>query len=137
MRTTTRLLSSVLATLAVLHALWGLGSAFPFRTRRDLADVVIGSSTVPPSLACFAVAGALATGAVVVRNVIPVPPRERRLFLCGMGALFGIRSALGFLGKTALVSPGSDSERFVRLDRRIYAPTCRGLAIASLVSAGE
>ena len=85
-------------------------------------------------MACFTVAGALATGAVLVANVIPVPPPMRRFFLCGMGTLFGFRSALGFLGKTALVSPGSDSERFVRLDRRLYAPICLALAIGSLVS---
>jgi hypothetical protein len=137
MRITARLTGGVLAALAVLHLAWGLGSAFPFRTRRELADAVVGSSLVPPPMACFAVAGALATGTVLVANVIPIPPPIRRISLLGMAAVFGFRSALGFSGKTALVSTGSDSERFVRLDRRIYAPTCLGLSIGSLVSMGR
>jgi hypothetical protein len=134
MRITSRLTGGVLAALAVLHLAWGFRSAFPFRTRRELADAVVGSSLVPPPMACFAVAGALATGAALVGNMMPVPPPIRRFSLLGMAAVFGFRSALGFSGKTALVSPGSDSERFVRLDRRIYAPICLGLSIGSVVS---
>jgi len=88
-------------------------------------------------MACFAVAGALATGTALVANVIPMPPPIRRLSLLGMAAVFGVRGALGFSGKTALVSPGSDSEKFVRLDRRIYAPICLGLSVGSLVSIGR
>ena len=137
MRITARLTGGVLAALAVLHLAWGLGSAFPFRTRRELADAVVGSSLVPPPMACFAVAAALATGTVLVNNVITIPPPIRRFSLLGMAAVFGFRSALGFSGKTALVSPGSDSEKFVRLDRRIYVPTCLGLSVGSLVSMGR
>jgi hypothetical protein len=85
-------------------------------------------------MACFAVAGALATGTVLVANVIPMPPPIRRFSLLGMAAVFGFRGALGLTGKTTLVSPGSDSERFIRLDRRIYAPTCFGLSVGSVVS---
>jgi hypothetical protein len=136
-RITSRLTGGVLAALAVLHMAWGFGSPFPFRTRRQLADVVVGSSLVPPPMACFAVAGALGTGAALVGNVMPIPPSTRRISLLGMAAIFGVRSALGFSGKTALVSPGSDSETFVRLDRRIYAPICLGLSIGSVVSTGR
>jgi hypothetical protein len=137
MRFTARLTGVVLAALAVLHLAWGLGSAFPFRTRGELADAVVGSSLVPPPMACFAVAGALATGTALVANVIPIPPPIRRLSLLGMAAVFGFRATLGLTGKTALVSPGSDSERFIRLDRRIYAPTCLGLSVGSVVSIGR
>jgi hypothetical protein len=80
------------------------------------------------------VATALATGMVLVADVIPVPQPIRRVSLVGMAAVFGFRGALGFTGNTARVSPGSDSERFVRLDRRIYAPTCLALSFGSLVS---
>jgi len=134
MRITARLTGGAMAALVALHVAWGLGSAFPFRTRRELADSVVGSSLVPPPMACFAVAGALATGTVLVANVIPIPQPMRRISLVGMAAVFGFRGALGFTGKTALVLPGSDSERFVRLDRRIYAPICLGLSIGSVVS---
>jgi hypothetical protein len=126
----------VLAALALLHVAWGSGSAFPFRSRRALADAVVGSSWVPPPAACFAVAGALATGTALVVDVLPLPPTVRRASLVAMATVFGVRSALGFSGNTVLVSPGSDSERFIRLDRRVYAPTCLGLSIGSLVSMG-
>ena len=134
MRSSARLTSCVLTALAVLHAAWGLGSAFPFRSRNELADAVVGSTVVPPPMACFAVAGALATGTALVADVMPLPVPVRRASLVGMAAIFVVRSALGFSGKTALVSPGSDSERFVRLDRRIYAPICIGLSIGTVVS---
>jgi len=134
---TARLTGGVLAALAVLHLAWGLGSAFPFRSRRELADAVVGSSRVPPPTACFAVAGALATGAALVTNAIPSGAPVRRASLFGMAAVFGARSALGFSGKTALVSPDGDSERFIHLDRRIYAPICLGLSLGSMLSTGR
>jgi hypothetical protein len=137
MRRTARLTGGVLAALAALHVAWGLGSAFPFRSRRELADAVIGSSSVPTPAACFAVAGALATGAGLFANVIPLPPPIRQSSLLAMAAVFGARSALGFSGKTAFVSPGSDSVKFVRLDRQIYAPLCLGLSIGTIVSEGR
>jgi hypothetical protein len=134
MRTTERLTGAALAALAVLHVAWGLGSGFPFRSRGELANAVVGASRVPPPMACFAVAGALATGSALVANALPLPPSVRRASLFGMAAVFGARSALGFAGKTALISPGSDSERFVDLDRRIFAPICLGLSIGSVIS---
>jgi hypothetical protein len=134
---TARLTGGVLAAVALLHVAWGLGSAFPFRSRRQLADAVIGSPLVPPASACFAVAGALATGAALVTDVIPVRPRLRRAALVGMAGVFAARGVLGFWGKTAMVSPGSRSDRFVRLDRRIYAPVCLGVSIGSVVSMGR
>ena len=137
MRSTARLTGGVLAALTVLHVAWGSGSAFPFRSRRELADAVVGSAFVPPPTACFAVAGALATGTALVVDVIPLPAPVRRASLLALAAVFGLRSALGFSGKTALVSPGSDSELFVRLDRRIYAPICLGLSIGSVASMGR
>ena len=73
MRSSARLTSCLLTALAVLHAAWGLGSAFPFRSRTELADAVVGSSVVPPPMACFAVAGALATGTALVADVMPLP----------------------------------------------------------------
>jgi hypothetical protein len=94
MRITARLTGGVLAALAVLHLGWGLGSAFPFRSRRELADAVVGSSRVPPPTACFAVAGALATGTALVVKVIPLPPPVRRESLFGMAAVFGVRFGL-------------------------------------------
>jgi len=132
-----RLTTAVLAALAALHVAWGLGSAFPFRNRDDLADAVVGSSIVPPAGSCYAVAGALAIGAGLVAQAGPLPPRLRRTLLLGMAGVLGLRGALGLAGATELISPGSNSERFLRLDRRLYAPLCLGLAVGSLAARGR
>jgi hypothetical protein len=134
-RMSARLTGAALAALSALHVAWGLGSSFPFRSRDDLADAVVGSPVVPAPLDCFGVAGALAVAAALVANVIPLPRPLRRSLLIGVAGVLGVRSALGFLGKTALVSPGSDSERFVRLDHLYYAPLCLGLSLGALASA--
>ena len=134
MRSSARLTGGALAALAALHLAWGWGSAFPFRTRDELAEAVVGSARVPPPPACFAVAGVLATGAALVTEVVPLPARVHRASLLGMATVFGVRSALGFSGRTALLSPGSDSERFVRLDRSVYAPICLALSIGTVAS---
>jgi hypothetical protein len=66
-----------------------------------------------------------------------LPVAVRRASLVCMAAIFAGRSALGFAGKTALISPGSDSERFMHLDRWIYAPVCFGLSVGTLLSMGQ
>ena len=134
MRLSPRLTSFALVALAILHFSWGKGSTFPFRDREKLADAVIGSSRVPPPRACFAVAGALTGGAALVANVFPAPVPVRRIDIVIMAAVFGSRGALGLAGTTALVSPGSDSDTFLRLDRRVYSPLCLALAVGSLLS---
>ena len=134
-RGTARFTSSALASLALLHVAWGLGSTFHFRTRRRLANVVVGSSKVPSPLSCFVVAGALGTGASLVADAIPARSWIRRISLVVMSAVFACRGALGFAGKTSMASPGSDSATFVRLDRRVYSPLCLLLAAGSIVVA--
>ena len=134
MRLTAPLTASVLAALSGFHLAWGLGSSFPFRSRAELADAVVGTSAVPPPSACFAVAGALAAGAALVANVVPIAPTLRRSALRGVASVLGLRGALGLMGKTEMLAPGGSSERFVRLDRRIYAPLCLGLSVGCLSS---
>lgn len=129
-----RLTSAVLAALVALHVAWGLGSSFPFRDRDDLADAVVGSSTVPPPESCYAVAAALAIGAALVADVGRVPPRLRRTLLLGMAGVLGSRGALGLAGATEMISPGSNSERFLQLDRRLYSPLCLGLSLGALAA---
>jgi hypothetical protein len=129
-----RLTAAILAALAALHVAWGWGSSFPFRNRDDLADAVVGSSTVPGPAACWAVAGALTTGAILVADVGPQPPRVRRPLLLGVSSALGLRGLLGWAGKTETIAPGSNSERFVQLDRRIYSPLCIALALGSLAA---
>jgi len=133
-RTRARFTGGALTALAVLLAAWGRRSAFTSRSRREPADAVVGSSLLPPPMACFAVAGAMAAGAPVVANTIPLPAPIRRASLLARGAVYGFRGALGFLGRTALISSGSNSERFVRLDQRLCAPMCLGLSTGSAAS---
>jgi hypothetical protein len=58
--------SASLLALAVLHAAWGAGSAWPLRDRRTLADAVIGAGGNAGPALCFAASGALATAGALV-----------------------------------------------------------------------
>ena len=118
----------MLLAIAGLHVLWGLGSSFPFRDREELADSVVGTSAVPPLLACFAVASALALAAVLVAGLLPLPGRLRALVLRVVASVLLTRGVSGALGRTSMLSPGSDSPTFKRLDKRIYSPLCLWLA---------
>ena len=61
-------------------------------------------------------------------------PTLRRTTIRGVASVLGLRGALGLMGKTEVLAPGCNSERFVRLDRRIYAPLCLGLSVGCLTS---
>lgn len=123
--------SCTLAGLSGLHVAWAVGSAAPFRDRGTLADAVVGTEEFPPPAACIGVATALAAGAALATEKLPLAPSLRRLGLRSMAAVLVGRGVLGLLGKTELVSPGSNSARFLRLDRRIYAPLCVLLSYCS------
>lgn len=127
--------SVALLALAGLHAAWGTGAAWPFRDRADLADAVAGTREVPGPAACFAVSGALAAAGALVGGVPARRPALRRLGLAGVTAVLAGRGALGLAGRTRLISPGSQSPRFTRLDRRVYSPLCLTLAALAALSA--
>lgn len=122
------LTATALCAIAGLHVSWGLGSSFPFRSREQLADSVIGSSEFPSLGACMAVAAALALAAVLVAGVVPLPRGLRTLALRVVTSVLATRGVVGAFGHTAMLSPGSDSPTFQRLDKRIYAPLCLWLA---------
>ena len=123
---------TTLGALAILHGAWGLGASFPFRDSHQLADAVIGRRSVPPPRACFAVASLLMAGSALVLNLLPTPRWFRSLALASMASVLLIRSAAGFSANTSVLSKGSDSKRFRRLDRQLYSPLCLLLAIGSL-----
>lgn len=123
--------SATLAAIAALHVAWGRGSPFPFRDRDRLADAVIGSTEVPPSAACYAVAVALVAASALVADVPVGPARLRAIGRLGVAGVLGARGILGLLLSTELISPGSNSAEFQRLDRTIYAPLCLALSAAS------
>jgi hypothetical protein len=133
----TRLASLSLAGLAALHALWATGATWPARDRAKLADAVAGrpESGMPSAPACLVVAGLLATGALFVSGRPARCPGVQRLGSLGVAGVLTLRGLLGFAGRTEVVSPGSTSPRFRRLDRRYYSPLCLVLGTMSLPAA--
>jgi hypothetical protein len=57
--------------------------------------------------------------------------------VCTVTSALGARAALGFAGRTDLVSPGSVSDQFRRMDRRVLSPLCLALAIGAAKSLGD
>jgi hypothetical protein len=129
---TTHLTTAALVGLAALHVAWGRGSSFPLADRDDLAEAVIGISSVPGPLPCFGVAAGLLVAASAVQNRPRWPSRLRHLAMTGIAGVLGGRALLGLAGKTSVVSRGSHGACFRRLDRRFYAPLCLGLAAGVL-----
>ena len=129
-----RLTSAALASIAGVHVAWGLGSPFPFATRAELADAVIGSGAVPPPGACYAVATALFAASALVADVRIGPRRVRRLGRQVVGGVLTVRGIAGLAGRTDVLSPGSASPRFRRLDRRVFSPLCLALALGALTA---
>jgi len=126
--TTGRLTSIVLFAIAGLHVLWGVGSSFPFRSRRELADSVVGRDEVPSAMACMAVASLLAVTAILVAGISPLPTRMRTVALRVVATVLATRGIIGALGRTSIISPGSESPAFVRLDKGLFSPLCLWLA---------
>jgi hypothetical protein len=129
-----RLTSAALASIAGVHVAWGLGSTFPFATRAELADAVIGSPAVPPPGACYAVATALFAASALVADVRIGPRRVRRLGRQVVGGVLTVRGIAGLAGRTDVLLPGCASPRFRRLDRRIFSPLCLALALGAFTA---
>lgn len=109
-----------LGAVGALHAIWATGSAWPLRDKRQLTDSVSGRpGDDPPSpAACLGVAGLLAAAAGLVGGRPRRSPRVSRIGSAGVVA--------------TLTARGSESQRFRRLDRRIYSPLCLTLAALAL-----
>jgi hypothetical protein len=135
MRRAATVASTGLLAAAGLHAAWGMGSAWPFPNRAALADAVIGATEMPAPRACFAVSGALGAAGALTAGWPAGHPGLRRAGIGVVAAVLAGRGALGLAGQTPLVSPVSVSERFTRLDRRVYSPLCLALAAMSALSA--
>ncbi|MFI6981392.1 DUF3995 domain-containing protein [Embleya sp. NPDC050154] len=131
-----RMSVGTLTAIAGLHVAWGLGSSWPLPDRVSLADAVVGQPGVPGPAACFAAAGALGTAALLVAGRPRRKPAAVRLGAFGVAGVLGLRGVVGLVGRTDLLSPGSSSDRFRRLDRMAYSPLCLALAVGSAVSAG-
>ena len=130
------LLTALLAGIAVLHAWWGLGGSFPAADRESLALLVIGQRQVPPPLACFVVALAVAGMALLPAihlGWIGTPPLLRRLAALGCwgaAAIFAVRGIAGYLPAFERLFP---LEPFASMNRVAYSPLC--FLIAALFAA--
>lgn len=136
-RAATRMSATTLTALAGLHVAWGVGSSWPLPDREAFADAVVGRPNPPGPGACFVVAGALGAAALLVAGRPRSRPALSRLGAAGVAGVLGLRGAAGLSGRTDLLSPGSSSARFRRLDRLAYSPLCLALAAVTAVAAGS
>ena len=129
-RWSTTVAGAALLAIAGVHVAWGRGSTWPMPDRAVLNDAVVGRDATPSAPACYAVAAALTTAAVLVLGV-PVRLPLNRVGAAGVVAVLAARGTLGLAGRTDLAVPGSVSPRFRQLDRRWFGPLCLTLATLS------
>ncbi|MFF8916997.1 DUF3995 domain-containing protein [Streptomyces sp. NPDC015032] len=133
-RTARRVSVTALTALAGMHVAWGTGSSWPLPDREALSDAVVGRPDMPGPVACHVVAGALGAAALLVAGQPRRHPALSRLGAAGVAGVLGVRGAAGLAGRTDLLSPGSVSARFRRLDRLAYSPLCLALATSTAVA---
>jgi hypothetical protein len=132
------LLTALLTGTAALHAWWGLGGSFPAADRDSLALLAIGQRQVPPPLACFAVALAVAGMAMLPAinlGWIGPPPLLRRLAAFGCWAAAAIFAVRGIAGYTVTFDRIFPLEPFHTMNRLAYSPLCLLLALLFVVVA--
>ncbi len=118
---------------SALHVAWGVGSSWPYRDRRSLAEGVAGTARMPPPAACFTIGGGLAAAAAVVAGVGGRRP-SAQLARSAVAAAFLIKGVAGVTGTTRYLVPWTPSEQFRQLDRRRYGPLCLGIGGAVVAS---
>ncbi|MFF8932530.1 DUF3995 domain-containing protein [Streptomyces longwoodensis] len=133
-RVASRFSVAALAALAGVHVAWGLGSSWPLPDREAFSDAVIGRPEAPGAVACHSVACALGAGALLVGGRPKRYPALSRLGAAGVAGVLGVRGLAGFSGRTDLLSPGSTSARFRRLDRLVYSPLCLVLGASTAIA---
>jgi Protein of unknown function (DUF3995) len=127
-----------LAAIALLHLAWGLGSAFPCRDRKRLAQTVIGrrgEAGMPPNSSSLLVAAAIFLAALWPlmmqgRILTSVP-----IVLRGVGAmvLTAVFLSRGIVGLTPWFRSLLPEEPFVTLNRKYYSPLCIALGLCYLL----
>lgn len=126
------LIMIVLALVAVVHALWGIGYWFPIRDERKLVRTVVGAmdaTRMPGAIPCAMVAA----GLIIVVAALSADKSWVRLTILGAAAVvFFVRGALPWVPMWRRMTP---QEPYATLDRRLYGPTCLllGIGIATLM----
>lgn len=130
---------AALAGLGALHAAWALGSPWPARSERELAERVLGRSErhrldggLPPAPLTGAVALALVAAAAIVRAV-GTGPRSRAL----RGAAWGVSAVFLVRGVVSIPSDlsGGPDDAYQRLDLTLYSPLSLALGAGAAAAA--
>ncbi len=125
----TILLTLILGTIAILHALWGAGVWLPIRDEEQLVRTVVGAKGVdrmPGPIPCYLVVAGilLVVGALWLPQFAPA-----RFILWVAVAVFALRGALAYVKFWRQMTP---EEPFNTYDQRAYGPLCLGLAAGLL-----
>ena len=124
-----------LVSVGVLHGIWAGGSSWPAKSRAELADATVGSTSVEPAPIATAVVAVMATAAGIVAGGAlgdrPIAVLARR----GAGVVLLTRAAAGGIVAGKALGLPDPSERFRTLDARFYRPLCLVLGAAALVGA--
>jgi hypothetical protein len=120
-----------LAGIGLLHLAWARRSTFPFKSRAELNDAVVGRDVTPSPASCCAIAAALFGAAGLVARATVGDEPVVRAGAATVATVLGVRAGFGFAGRTDLLVPGSDSRRFRHLDRMGFSPLCLALGIGA------
>lgn len=124
--------------IAVVHALWGLGSAWPEANEEALARGVVGNGRkrMPPPWQCFAVA--ILLGLVALWPWYVLGRSSEPAVLTGTFAIAGAFVARGWAGYSPRWRSIFYDEPFARRDKRYYSPYSLLLGVSYLaLLAGE
>lgn len=125
----------VLATLALLHAYWGLGGRWPGHDDASLVEIVVGRTRdmwAPPPRACFAVTGALLAATALVwlhsgHRLSGTAAAVAAAGFWGAALVFLLRGLAGYVPPVFRYAEGTP---FHRLNRLLYSPLCLLIATA-------
>ena len=126
------------AAIAVVHAMWGLGSHWPAENEEVLARSVVGDGRrrMPPSWQCWAVAVILAVMALWPFYVLGRASSPEILSITYVIA--GVFVARGVAGYSARWRSYFVHEPFATYNRRYYSPYCLLLGVGYIaLVAGE
>ncbi len=123
-----------LLLLAFIHVYWGLGGAWPARTRAELGPMVVGTpsgAAMPNLAACLVVAGLLVTAAgLIACAAFAGPWWVSSVGSAGAGVVLTLRGLGGYAD--GRLRPATRELPFYALNRRIFSPLC--LVLAALIA---
>jgi hypothetical protein len=132
------LLTIGVGAVAVIHAIWGLGSHWPEASEEALARSVVGDGRrrMPPPWQCFLVAFGLAAMAMWPWYVLG--RIHDNVVLAGTYSIAGIFMARGIAGFSARWRTHFTTEPFATRNRKYYSPYCLLLGVGYIaLVAGE